>query len=238
MSSVFVIRISFNTQAQRVGQASRNISKCGYLFVAPDWDFNVSVNRTKRWQRRWFVLYDDGELTYSLDEFPDTIPQGTIDMNKVLDVSDAESVTGNDFAISITTPDKVHFIKGTSKEESKWWFDVFQKVLPRHLSRGKHKRNATFPCGKATIPNAAVITQDYCSEDDIRLNNYSRPKFLSSSDILRNDKEWIESVDAEEDDVFPDLNEDSDGENKRDVEVQNALNKLISQPDEILNESE
>ncbi|CAG9784034.1 unnamed protein product [Diatraea saccharalis] len=21
-----------------------------------------------RWQRRWFVLYDDGELTYSLDE--------------------------------------------------------------------------------------------------------------------------------------------------------------------------
>ncbi|KAI4494817.1 hypothetical protein M0804_001018 [Polistes exclamans] len=22
----------------------------------------------KRWQRRWFVLYDDGELTYSVDE--------------------------------------------------------------------------------------------------------------------------------------------------------------------------
>ncbi|PRD36105.1 UNVERIFIED_CONTAM: osp [Trichonephila clavipes] len=166
-------------------------------------------------------------------------------MNKVLDVSDAENVTGNDFAISITTPDKVHFIKGTSKEESKWWFDVFQKVLPRHLSRGKHKRNATFPCGKATIPNAAVITQDYCSEDDIRLNNYSRPKFLSSSDILHDDKEWIESVDAEEDeDVFPlnndtpYLNDDSDCESKRDVEVHNALNKLISQSDELENESE
>ena len=31
--------------------------------------------RTKRWQRRWFVLYDDGELTYSVDDHPETIPQ-------------------------------------------------------------------------------------------------------------------------------------------------------------------
>ncbi|GBO43030.1 hypothetical protein AVEN_220307-1 [Araneus ventricosus] len=118
------------------------------------------------------------------------------------------------------------------------WFDVFQKVLPRHLSRGKHKRNATFPCGKATIPPAGVITQDYCSEDDIRLNNYSRPKFLSSSDIMRNEKEWIESVEAEDEDVFPDHNDDSDGELKRDVEVQNALNKLMSQSEDLQDESE
>ncbi|CAL1267955.1 unnamed protein product [Larinioides sclopetarius] len=234
----FRTKDAHSAEALENNRASRNISKCGYLFVAPDWDFNVSVNRTKRWQRRWFVLYDDGELTYSLDEFPDTIPQGTIDMNKVLDVSDAESVTGNDFAISITTPEKVHFVKGTSKEESKWWFDVFQKVLPRHLARGKHKRNATFPCGKATIPPAGVITQDYCSEDDIRLNTYSRPKFLSSSDIMRNEKDWIESVEAEDEDVFPDHNDDSDGESKRDVEVQNALNKLMSQSEGLQDESE
>ncbi|XP_055949480.1 protein outspread-like isoform X2 [Argiope bruennichi] len=234
----FRTKDAHSAEALENNRASRNISKCGYLFVAPDWDFNVSVNRTKRWQRRWFVLYDDGELTYSLDEFPDTIPQGTIDMNKVLDVSDAESVTGNDFAISITTPEKVHFVKGTSKEESKWWFDVFQKVLPRHLARGKHKRNATFPCGKATIPPAGVITQDYCSEDDIRLNNYSRPKFLSSSDIMRNEKDWIESVEAEDEDVFPANNDDSDGESKRDVEVQNALNKLMSQSEELTDEAE
>ncbi|KAF4531392.1 hypothetical protein B566_EDAN009633 [Ephemera danica] len=48
--------------------ASRKVSKCGYLFVAPGWDFSDPINRTKRWQRRWFVLYDDGELTYSVDE--------------------------------------------------------------------------------------------------------------------------------------------------------------------------
>lgn len=28
-------------------QASRSISKCGYLFVAPDWDFSIPLYRTK-----------------------------------------------------------------------------------------------------------------------------------------------------------------------------------------------
>lgn len=26
------------------------------------------IKRLQRWQRRWFVLFDDGELTYALDE--------------------------------------------------------------------------------------------------------------------------------------------------------------------------
>ncbi|KAG8183256.1 hypothetical protein JTE90_006452 [Oedothorax gibbosus] len=216
-----------SVEALENNRASRIVSKCGYLFVAPDWDFNVSINRTKRWQRRWFVLFDDGELTYALDEFPDTIPQGTIDMNRVLEVCDAEGVTGNEYSISIATPDKVHFIKGTSKEESKWWFDALTRVLPRHLSRGKHKRNATFPCGKATIPTNAVISQDFSSEDDLRLttnnNSLGRPKFLSSSEIPRGrDDDWIFSNlgDEDEGDVFPG---DED-----DVELHNAINELMS----------
>ena len=54
------------------------MTRCGYLFVAPDWDFSNPINRTKRWQRRWFVRYDDGELTYSVDDHPETIPQVTL----------------------------------------------------------------------------------------------------------------------------------------------------------------
>lgn len=66
--------------------------KCGYLFVAPrDWDFcNPAVYRAKvglcniqidlncefngcllksqRWQRRWFVLWTDDQLTWSIDD--------------------------------------------------------------------------------------------------------------------------------------------------------------------------
>ncbi|KAK8748708.1 hypothetical protein OTU49_015953 [Cherax quadricarinatus] len=130
--------------------ASRKVSKCGYLFVAPDWDFSIPLNRTKRWQRRWFVLYDDGELTYSVDDHPATIPQGVIDMNRVLEVSQAEDVTGNQFSLAIAAPERVTFIKGTCREESRWWMDVLS-VFPRtHKQQGRHKRNATFPGIKST----------------------------------------------------------------------------------------
>jgi len=74
------------------------------------------------------VLYDDGELTYSVDEYPDTIPQAVIDMNNVLEVADAEDITGNQFAIAITANEKVHFVKGTSKEEKKWY--RFLLIIP------------------------------------------------------------------------------------------------------------
>jgi hypothetical protein len=36
---------------------------------------NQMARTSKRWQRRWFVLYDDGELTYSVDDHPETVPQ-------------------------------------------------------------------------------------------------------------------------------------------------------------------
>lgn len=61
---------------------------------------------------------------------PDTVPQASIDMNKVGEVTDAEEMTGNAFSIAITTSDGVHFVKGTCREEAKWWKDVLS-VYPR-----------------------------------------------------------------------------------------------------------
>lgn len=49
----------------------------------------------QRWQRRWFCLYDDGQLTYALDEQPDTVPQAVIDLNHASEVIDADELTGN-----------------------------------------------------------------------------------------------------------------------------------------------
>ncbi|KAK6638226.1 hypothetical protein RUM44_008655 [Polyplax serrata] len=156
-------------EALESNRAARKISKCGYLFVAPGWDFSNPINRTKRWQRRWFVLYDDGELSYSLDEHPDTVPQASIDMNKVGEVTDAEEMTGNAFSIAITTSDGVHFVKGTCREEAKWWKDVLS-VYPR--SKGRHKRNATFP-GTQT---SSLLQQASLS---CRSSHESRPRFNS-----------------------------------------------------------
>lgn len=57
-------------------------------------------------------------------------------MNRVLEVSAAEDVTGNQFSLAITAPDRVTFVKGTCREESRWWQDVLS-VFPRmHKVRG------------------------------------------------------------------------------------------------------
>ena len=66
--------------------------------MAPNWDFTNPVYRTKRWQRRWFVLYDDGELTYSVDDHYDTIPQAVINLNNVFEITEADAITGKGFA--------------------------------------------------------------------------------------------------------------------------------------------
>ncbi|KPU73013.1 uncharacterized protein Dana_GF15007, isoform B [Drosophila ananassae] len=144
-SHCFRQREEHSAAALECNRASRKVSKCGYLFVAPDWDFSNPLYRTKRWQRRWFVLYDDGELTYSVDDYPDTIPQACIDMTKVLEVTGAVEVTGHPHSIAITTPERVTFVKGTSSEESQWWLNILA-AFPK--SKGRHKRSATLPGGQ------------------------------------------------------------------------------------------
>ncbi|XP_018320497.1 protein outspread isoform X2 [Agrilus planipennis] len=133
-----------STEALECNRASRKITRSGYLFVAPDWDFSVPLNRTKRWQRRWFVLYDDGELSYSVDEHPDTVPQGRVDMCRVMEVTGAEQVTGHPHSLALTCPDRVTFIKAASREDARAWAELLA-VFPR-----SHKRHATFPGGRAS----------------------------------------------------------------------------------------
>ena len=47
-------------------------------------------------------------------------------MNKVMEVARADDVTGNLYSVAITAQDRVHFVKGTCKEESTWWLEVLQ----------------------------------------------------------------------------------------------------------------
>ncbi|XP_037821430.1 protein outspread-like [Lucilia sericata] len=68
-------------------------------------------------------------------------------MTKVLEVTTAEDVTGHTNSIAITAPDRVTFVKGTCPEESKWWLNTLA-AFPK--SKGRHKRNATFPGAQAT----------------------------------------------------------------------------------------
>ena len=66
----------------------------------------------QRWQRRWFVLWSDVQLTWSIDDQPDTIPQGTLDMREILEVKSAEEITENPYSLALTGK-QATFIKGT-----------------------------------------------------------------------------------------------------------------------------
>ncbi|XP_067672878.1 uncharacterized protein [Haliotis asinina] len=148
----FGAKENHSAEALENNKASRKVSKCGYLFVSPGFDFNNPLDRTRRWQRRFFVLYDDAELTWSVDDNPDTVPQGTIDMNKCSDVQEAEKVTGHINSVSVMTPDKTIYIKGESKEESQWWYDVLIE-FPRSMNAIlKPRRKSTLGlCNKENV---------------------------------------------------------------------------------------
>ncbi|KYN36993.1 Protein outspread [Trachymyrmex septentrionalis] len=111
---------------------------------------------------------------------PETVPQARIDMTRVLEVAAAEDVTGHPYSLAVTSPEGVTFVKGTCREETRWWTDVLQ-VYSRN--KGRHKRNATFPGGQTTILQVTPT---------IRSNtpNPPRPRFNSCRSEPRSSA-WI-----------------------------------------------
>lgn len=83
-------------------------------------------------------------LNFSFFLQPDTVPQGSVDMSKVLEVTGAEQITGHPHSLALTGPDRVTFVKAASREDARWWAELLA-VFPR-----RHKRNATFPGGRAS----------------------------------------------------------------------------------------
>lgn len=65
-------------------------------------------------------------------------------MSKVLEVTGAEQITGHPHSLALTGPDRVTFVKAASREDARWWAELLA-VFPR-----RHKRNATFPGGRAS----------------------------------------------------------------------------------------
>uniref|UniRef100_A0A671KIL2 Myosin phosphatase Rho-interacting protein-like n=1 Tax=Sinocyclocheilus anshuiensis TaxID=1608454 RepID=A0A671KIL2_9TELE len=89
----------------------------GWLCLAPEGtDFDNPMQRSRKWQRRFFVLYEHGCLRFALDELPSTLPQGTVNMNLCTDVNDAEARTGQKNALCIITPEQEYYIRGDNKE--------------------------------------------------------------------------------------------------------------------------
>ncbi|XP_030068434.1 myosin phosphatase Rho-interacting protein isoform X3 [Microcaecilia unicolor] len=131
----------------------------GWLLLAPDGtDFDNPVHRSRKWQRRFFILYEHGLLRYALDEMPTTLPQGTINMNQCTDVVDGEGRTGQKFSLCILTPDKEHYIRAENKEIINGWMEMLI-VYPRtNKQNQKKKRKVEPPTPQEPGPAKMAVT--------------------------------------------------------------------------------
>ncbi|KAM4525779.1 myosin phosphatase Rho-interacting protein isoform 4-T4 [Fundulus diaphanus] len=117
----------------------------GWLCLAPEGtDFDNPMQRSRKWQRRFFVLYEHGCLRFALDESPSTLPQGTVNMNLCTDVVDAEPKTGQKNSLCIITPDQEYFIRGENKEIINGWSEQLI-VYPRTNKQNQKKKRKVEP---------------------------------------------------------------------------------------------
>ncbi|XP_036405869.1 myosin phosphatase Rho-interacting protein isoform X9 [Megalops cyprinoides] len=131
----------------------------GWLLLAPEGtNFDNPLHRSRKWQRRFFILYEHGLLRYALDEMPSTLPQGTINMNQCSDVIDGEARTGQKNSLCILTPDKEHFIRAESKEIINGWQETLV-VYPRtNKQNQKKKRKVEAPTPQEPGPAKVTVT--------------------------------------------------------------------------------
>lgn len=141
----------------------------GWLLLAPEGtNFDNPLHRSRKWQRRFFLLYEHGLLRYALDDMASTLPQGTINLNQCVDVVDGESRTGQKHSLCICTPEKDHYIRAESKEIIHGWQEALM-VFPRtNKQNQKKKRKVETP-----TPQAADLLTGRCSQQNI--NGFIEP---------------------------------------------------------------
>uniref|UniRef100_A0A8D3AS14 PH domain-containing protein n=1 Tax=Scophthalmus maximus TaxID=52904 RepID=A0A8D3AS14_SCOMX len=129
----------------------------GWLCLAPEGtDFDNPMQRSRKWQRRFFILYERGSLSFALDELPSTLPQGTVNLNLCTDIGDAEPRTGQRNALCIATSQQEIFIRGDNKEIINGWSEQLAAYLRTNKQVQKKKRKVE-PVATAQEPSPAKM---------------------------------------------------------------------------------
>lgn len=135
----------------------------GWLCLAPvGTDFDNPMQRSRKWQRRFFILYENGILTYALDELPSTLPQGTVNMNLCTSLTDAEPKTGQRNALCIVTPAQETFIRGDSREIISGWSEQLTVFLCANKQNQKKKRKVDPVANQDPSPAKMAATGQSC----------------------------------------------------------------------------
>uniref|UniRef100_A0A8D3BW48 PH domain-containing protein n=1 Tax=Scophthalmus maximus TaxID=52904 RepID=A0A8D3BW48_SCOMX len=134
----------------------------GWLCLAPEGtDFDNPMQRSRKWQRRFFILYERGSLSFALDELPSTLPQGTVNLNLCTDIGDAEPRTGQRNALCIATSQQEIFIRGDNKEIINGWSEQLAAYLRTNKQVQKKKRKVE-PVATAQV--ATLVIQIYTEQ--------------------------------------------------------------------------
>ncbi|XP_060725443.1 repetitive organellar protein isoform X1 [Tachysurus vachellii] len=136
----------------------------GWLLLAPEGtNFDNPLHRSRKWQRRFFLLYEHGLLRYALDEMASTLPQGTINLNVCVDVVDAEGTTGQKHSLCICTPDREHYIRAENREVINGWQEALI-IFPRTNKQNQKKKRKVEPPtpqepgpAKVTVTSSSVL---------------------------------------------------------------------------------
>uniref|UniRef100_A0A671RB84 Centrosome-associated protein CEP250-like n=1 Tax=Sinocyclocheilus anshuiensis TaxID=1608454 RepID=A0A671RB84_9TELE len=156
----------------------------GWLLLAPEGtNFDNPLHRSRKWQRRFFLLYEHGLLRYALDDMASTLPQGTINLNQCVDVVDGESRTGQKHSLCICTPDKDHYIRAESKEIIHGWQEALMVFLRTNKQNQKKKRKVETP-----TPQVHVYTDPPTREV---LKEQFHPQINHLPDLLNFKKGWM-----------------------------------------------
>ncbi|KAM8837731.1 myosin phosphatase Rho-interacting protein isoform 2-T2 [Spinachia spinachia] len=152
----------------------------GWLCLAPEGtDFDNPTQRSRKWQRRFFVLYEHGCLRFALDESPSTLPQGTVNMNLCTDVIDSEPKTGQKNSLCIITPDQEYFIRGENKEIINGWSEMLVVYPQTNKQNQKKKRKVELTTSQEPGPAKVAVTGSGIPEAE---------KVPNSSSIIRQEE--------------------------------------------------
>ena len=115
----------------------------GWLLMAPPgWTpIAGSAMGSRRWQRRFFVLYELGTLNWSLDDEAGTDPAGVLDLNKPYAVAKADEETQLTNTICISSlnenQNEKTIIRAETREECIFWYRSLAKMIDDSKERQK-----------------------------------------------------------------------------------------------------
>lgn len=111
--------------------------KEGYLTKAPD--LTKGASGFKKWKTRWFILYSDGEFSYSENDKANSKPLGSFNMKECTEIFDAQAKTVHTNCLGLVTEKRTYYIAAETKSEITEWLEILEPFVDTSNSFATHR---------------------------------------------------------------------------------------------------